>query len=74
MLCLLDFMWLLIMLVLIESSSLHTQQNIFPFETTKYSSEYREFLKRCWGVTDLGSLQGFGPLERLWKVAEDNNI
>ena len=74
MLCLLDFMWLLIMLVLMGSSSLHTQQNIFPFETTKYSSEYRDFLKRCWGVTDLGSLQGFGPLERLWKVAENNNI
>ena len=65
-LCLLDFIWLLIMLVLTESSFLHAQKNNFPFETTKHSSEYREFLRSCcWGVSDLGSLRGLD----LWNVS-----
>ena len=41
-------------------------KNNFPFETTKHSSEYREFLRSCcWGVIDLGSLRGLD----LWNVS-----
>ena len=64
----LKIFWLLITLLLTDSSSLYARQNNFPIEIVKHSFAYRESLRRCSGVTDFGSLLRFGPFGGLRSI------